>query len=101
MTYRNQAEEGLRRARGGAPTETCRALLLQAAEHLTYDRPHDQMWEAVRIYLARRFAAIRFPGYHTEAAAEATLQFLNHAPVVTAGQTRGEYALLLRAAAQA
>ncbi|MCX5197207.1 hypothetical protein OOK31_25470 [Streptomyces sp. NBC_00249] len=100
-THLSQPDEALHRVRGDAPTETCRALLLQAAEHLTTDRPDQPMWEAVRIYLARRFAAAHFPGYNTELAAGATLQFLGHAPVVRAGQTRGEYALVLRAAAQA
>ncbi|MFF3622352.1 hypothetical protein [Streptomyces sp. NPDC002467] len=101
MSARQQAEEGLRRVRGNGPTDTCRALLLQAAAHLRADRPEHEMWEAVRVYLARRLSGDRFRD-DLAAADEAREQFLTHAPVVRAGQTRGEYALLLdRAAARA
>ncbi|GAA3374693.1 hypothetical protein [Streptomyces racemochromogenes] len=101
MTAQQQAEEGLRRARGDQPTNTCTALLLQAAAHLRADRPTQDMHEAVRVYLARRLASDRYRDDRA-LADEARTQFLRRAPVVLAGQTRGEYALLLdRAAAEA
>jgi len=103
MTHRtqlSQEDEGLRRARGDEPTETVRTLLLAIADYLTEARPMDSMMEASRVYLAAARAQRHF-GMDEDRVAEPTRALLGHAPHPYAGETRGEYALRLRAAAKA
>lgn len=99
-THLSQPDEGLRRARGDEPTETCRELLLEIADYLTAARPMDGMREASRLYLASARAQRHFR-MDEDRVAETTREILGHAPHPRAGETRGEYALRLRAAAQA
>lgn len=102
MTARQQAEEALRRAReDDAPTATCSALLLQAADHLTTGRPQQHMYEAVVSYLAGQLAHERFRDGDSALVDEARREFLAHAPIVRAGETRDEYAIRLRKTARA
>ncbi|THA56119.1 hypothetical protein [Streptomyces sp. A1136] len=100
LTHPTQQDEHLRRARGDAPTATVRALLLEIADYLTEARPMDSMMEASRVYLAAARAQRHF-GIDEDRVAETTRQLLGHAPQPYAGETRGEYAIRLRAVGRA
>lgn len=98
MSARSQADEALQRARGDEPTETIRALLLEIADYLTAARPMDSMREASRLYLASAKGTAN-NAMDSDRAAETTRALLAAMPEPYAGETRGEYAIRLRAAA--
>lgn len=100
MTARQQAEEGLRRAIGDAPTEAVRGLLRAVAQRLRDERPGDPMRDATRLALALTYSERRF-ATNSALAREAERQFLGHAPRIEKPITRGEYALILDRAAGA
>ncbi|MFI8278544.1 hypothetical protein ACIGBH_27460 [Streptomyces sp. NPDC085929] len=96
ITHPTQQDEALRRAQqDDTPSETCRRLLLDIAQYLQVARPTDVMAEASRVYLASSHAQ-RWYGQDTATGAAHTRQVLQHAPAPQPGQTRGEYALILR-----
>ncbi|MFD9368796.1 hypothetical protein ACFWA6_13980 [Streptomyces sp. NPDC060020] len=97
-THLSQPDEALPRARGNEPTGTIRELLIEIADYLTAARPMDQFRDPSRLYLAAARAQRRY-GLDSERVAETTRALLSHAPYPYAGETRGEYALRLRAAA--
>ncbi|WP_030387052.1 hypothetical protein [Streptomyces sp. NRRL S-241] len=80
------------------PTETCRALLLRIAAYLDRSRPTSLMWPASRELLAGQFAAEHY-GIRTDLVAEIEAELLAHAPGVTPGTRRKQYAKELRRAA--
>ncbi|MGW1463860.1 hypothetical protein ACWCPT_05830 [Streptomyces sp. NPDC002308] len=96
-TDRTQPDEGLRRARDTQP-DTVRSLLLTIADRLTTYVPTAQIREGRRLALALN-AAADAAGYRTPAATEIKRMLLRLMPPITGPITRGEYALLLRAAA--
>ncbi|MFJ9644999.1 hypothetical protein [Streptomyces sp. NPDC101206] len=96
-THPTQQDEGLRHAT--QPSEACRTLLLAIAQYLSVARPGDAMVDESRIYLARSYAQ-RWYGQDTATGAARTRDVLDHAPAPRTGQTRGEYALILRAIAE-
>ncbi|MFG2993970.1 hypothetical protein ACGFZK_32545 [Streptomyces sp. NPDC048257] len=81
------------------PTDTCRALLLKIADYLDRSRPDSLMWPASRELLAGQFAAEHY-GIRTDLVAQAETELLAHAPGVTPGTRRKDYAEELRDAAR-
>ncbi|MEV6569949.1 hypothetical protein [Streptomyces sp. NPDC051577] len=97
MTARSQADEGLQRARADEPTVACRKLLLRAADLLRADRARHEhaMDQAALDEFARRLPGEYF-GMDSQLVEEVRAQFLDRAPAIRPGQTRAEYALVLR-----
>ncbi|MFJ5804846.1 hypothetical protein [Streptomyces sp. NPDC093093] len=97
MIGRSQADEGLQRIRGAALSEDCRALLIRAANLLHADRARHEhpMDQAALDDLARRLP-VEYFGMDSQLVDEARAQFLDRAPAIRPGQTRAEYALVLR-----
>lgn len=94
-THASQADEALRRATLSPDTIT---LLSRFADTLQTQRPAAPMREAIR--LARALVLAEQLHGPTEAAFNAEQDLLAAAPVVRDGQTRGEYAALLRLVAR-
>lgn len=94
-TYASQADEALRRA---TRTDDTSLLLGQLADKLNGLRPGAPMDEAIRLGQALVLAEQQHGP--TEKAYAAEQDLLAVAPPVRAGQTRGEYAALLRLIAQ-
>lgn len=95
-TQLSQPDEALRRA---VPSDDARDVLRQIADRLTDVRPAGPMNEATRHALALRYSSAEYGvGAGT---AELEHEVLRHMPAVRRGQTRGEYALVLRKTAQA
>ncbi|MFI1942042.1 hypothetical protein ACH44C_33530 [Streptomyces purpureus] len=81
------------------PSADARDVLRQIADRITQVRPHHPMTEPARHGLALRYASAE---YGTGTGCEALEhEVLTHLPHVDQPITRGEYALLLREAAQA
>jgi hypothetical protein len=97
-TQLSQPDEALRQSAGldGA----VRRLLTETADYLSRARHMDRMAEASRIYLASAKGTTRHP-MDSEAAAATTRALLEAMPTPYASETRGEYALRLRAVARA
>jgi hypothetical protein len=100
LTQLSQQDEHLRRARSDEPIGTVRPLLLEIADYLTSARPMDRMAEASRVYLASAKGSAG-QVMNSDQAAENTRALLALMPHPYASETRGEYALRLRAAAKA
>lgn len=94
-TQLSQADEALRQTRLSDDTRTA---LLAIADRLTAVRPTGDMYEARRLALALRYAHDEHGD--TQAGALLEIELLRHMPRLTTRTTRGEYALLLRAAAR-
>lgn len=84
---------------GLPPTETCRALLLQMAAYLDRSRPTSVMWPEGRGIIAGQFAAEHY-GIRADLVATIEAELLAHAPAITPGILRGQYAKQLRDAAR-
>ncbi|MFB6517456.1 hypothetical protein [Streptomyces sp. NPDC056401] len=84
---------------GLPPTETCRALLLQMAAYLDRSRPTGVMWPEGRGIIAGQFAAEHY-GIRADLVADVEAELLAHAPAVTPGTLRSQYAEQLRNAAR-
>lgn len=100
MTHRtdlSQPDEALRQARSD---DTLRRLITEVADYLTEARPMDAMREGSRMYLASA-KGLKNNAMDSDQAAETTRALLRSMPTPYAGETRGEYALRLRAAARA
>lgn len=80
------------------PSDDVRASLTAMADRLTRRRPNSTMHEPMRMALALTHATDR-KGFCTPEADTLEAQILARAPRVEADITRGEYALLLRKAA--
>lgn len=93
-TQLNQADEALRQS---VPSPDARTTLLAIATRLTNVRPTGDMYEARRLALALRYAQEALGS--TPAADLLEMEILRHMPRITSVTTRGEYALLLRKAA--
>jgi hypothetical protein len=97
LTQLSQEDEHLRRAQHN---DTVRRLITEIADYLTDARPMDQFREASRLYLAAAKGTAN-NAMDSDQAAETTRALLAVMPTPYAGETRGEYALRLRAAARA
>lgn len=95
MTAQQQAEEGLRRVQGD---DILRKLVTEVADYLTDARPMDAMREGSRFYLASA-KGLKNNAMDSDQAADTTRALLAVMPTPYASETRGEYALRLRAAA--
>ncbi|MFD9306116.1 hypothetical protein ACFWCB_26265 [Streptomyces sp. NPDC060048] len=84
---------------GLPPTDTCRTLLLQMAAHLDLALPNGLMWPASRELLAGQVAG-QYYGIRADLVADAEAELLTHAPAVTPGMRRAQYAEELRDAAR-
>jgi hypothetical protein len=98
LTQLSQADEALRQAAN--LNDTVRQALTETADYLSRARHMDRMAEASRIYLASAKGTTRHP-MDSEAAAATTRALLEAMPTPYASETRGEYALRLRAVARA
>lgn len=96
-TQLSQPDEGLRRAQAD---DTVRRLVTEVADYLTDRRPMDGFREASRLYLASA-KSISDNAMDSDRAAELLRALLAVMPTPYAGETRGEYALRLRAAVRA
>lgn len=94
-TQVSQEDEGLRRARHD---DTIRKLVTEIADYLTETRPVDSMREGSRLYFASA-KGLKNNAMDSDKAAETTHALLRIMPTPYASETRGEYALRLRAAA--
>ncbi|MGP3684134.1 hypothetical protein ACTVZO_05370 [Streptomyces sp. IBSNAI002] len=97
MSARQQAEESLRRAQHD---DTVCRLIIEVADYLTTSRPMDQIREASRLYLASA-KSIHDNAMDSDRAGELLRALLAVMPTPYAGETRGEYALRLRASVRA
>jgi hypothetical protein len=98
MTHRtqlSQPDEALRRAQHD---DTVRQLITEIADYLTIARPLDSIREASRLYLASA-KSVADNAMDSDRAAELLRSLLATMPVPYASETRGEYAIRLRAAA--
>jgi hypothetical protein len=93
----SQPDEALRRAQAD---DTVRRLVIEVADYLTARRPMDGFREASRLYLASA-KSIANNAMDSDRAGELLRALLATMPVPYTGETRGEYALRLRAAARA
>lgn len=97
LSHTSQADEALRQVRAD---DTPRALLARIADYLTLTRPTDTMIEASRKYLAQRYAT-EHARWDTQLADITRSALLVAMPHPRPGQTRGEYALVIRPARKA
>ncbi|RLV66333.1 hypothetical protein STAN_1854 [Streptomyces sp. CBMAI 2042] len=97
-TDHGQQDEALRRAATADQTATAPRLLLTIADRLTTTRPASPILPPRRAALALRYAT-EAAGYDTPASHTLERSLLRLMPEITRPITRGEYALLLRAAA--
>lgn len=96
MTAQQQADEHLRRA---LADDAVRHLVTEIADHLTANLPTALMRDGARLYLASAKGA-KHNGLDSDRAAATTRALLATMPASYPGETRGEYALRLRAAAR-
>jgi hypothetical protein len=96
-TQLSQPDEALRRAQDD---DTVRRLVIEIADYLTEVRPMDGFREASRLYLASA-KSIADNAMDSDRASHLLRALLAVMPTPYAGETRGEYALRLRAAARA
>ncbi|MFD3749728.1 hypothetical protein ACFWVT_05585 [Streptomyces cyaneofuscatus] len=97
-TQLTQPDEALRRATSGDQVPAAPTVLLTIADRLTSTRPASPILPPRRAALALRYATDA-AGYDTPASHTLERSLLRLMPEITRPITRGEYALLLRAAA--
>jgi len=90
-------DEALARASAASLNAVATTLLVAIADKLTSHRPEDRVLEQTRLALACTFATREY-GF-TEATDELERVLQRRMPLVARDITRGEYALILRAAA--
>ncbi|MEU7010386.1 hypothetical protein [Streptomyces sp. NPDC046332] len=100
-THPTQQDEALRQAQATDELRTLTtALLAKIAGYLTRTRPTDTMINASRKYLAQSYATAH-ARWDTALADQIRAALLAAMPTPRTGQTRGEYAIIIRPARKA